>query len=78
MALAVLVGCTGTGTVTDASDKTNMRRIIGTDLIGARGATEADQDKINTTVVRLGRTAIYTPAELAAHGQAIASPSGPN
>lgn len=64
---SVLAGC-GTGTLIDAA---GVRRIVGTDLIGTKGATEADQDKINRTVVRLGAGKIYTAKELAAHGQQL-------
>ena len=52
-----------------------MRRIVGTELIGAKGATEADQDKINGTVVRLGRAKIYTPDELSRHGKITEAPT---
>lgn len=52
-----------------------MRRIVGTELIGAKGATPADQDKINTTVVRLGRAEVYTKSELSRHGRETEQPA---
>jgi hypothetical protein len=48
-----------------------MRRAVGTDLIGTKGKTEEDQDNINRTVIRLGRATIYTQQEVARHGRAI-------
>lgn len=62
-----LVACGTSG----GADVAALRRVLGTDLIGAKGATNVDQDKINRTVIRAGRAEIYTPKELAAHGRAV-------
>ncbi|AWI57200.1 hypothetical protein AB395_00001541 [Sinorhizobium fredii CCBAU 45436] len=46
-----------------------LRRVVGTDLIGARGATPADQRKIDRTVVGLCATAVWTKGECSRHGE---------
>lgn len=60
-----LSGC-GTGAPGSAEA---LRRIVGTDLIGARGATPADQRKIDNSVVGLCGGGVYVPAECARHGE---------
>lgn len=45
-----------------------VRRIVGTDLIGARGATLEDQRKIDRTIVGVCAPGIYTREECARHG----------
>ncbi|RVL38781.1 hypothetical protein, partial [Sinorhizobium meliloti] len=45
-----------------------LRRVVGTDLIGARGATPADQRKIDRTVVGICAAVAWTRAECAKHG----------
>jgi hypothetical protein len=64
---AALVGCGTTAQV----DVAALRRVVGTDLLRTKGATDADQDNINRTVIRLGRAKIYTQQELESHGQAV-------
>lgn len=71
MALAALTigvlmvaGC-GTSAPVDA---TGLRRVVGTDLIGARGATVADQRKIDRTAVGLCAGAVWTKEECRQHG----------
>ena len=46
-----------------------LRRIVGTDLLGARGATAEDQRKIDRTVVGICAGGIWTRAECARHGE---------
>ncbi|WP_246231716.1 hypothetical protein [Sinorhizobium alkalisoli] len=46
-----------------------LRPVVGTDLIGARGATAADQRKIDRTVVGLCAAAVWGKAECASHGE---------
>ncbi|WP_116288886.1 hypothetical protein [Ensifer sp. LCM 4579] len=46
-----------------------LRPVVGTDLIGARGATAADQRKIDRTVVGLCAAAIWSKAECSSHGE---------
>jgi hypothetical protein len=42
--------------------------VVGTDLIGARGATSADQRKIDRTVVGICAADVWTREECARHG----------
>jgi hypothetical protein len=44
--------------------------VVGTDLIGARGATPADQRKIDRTVVGICAASVWSNAECARHGEA--------
>ncbi|MDX0277198.1 hypothetical protein GOC21_25335 [Sinorhizobium meliloti] len=46
-----------------------LRRVVETDLIGARGATPADQRKIDWTVVGICAAAVWTEGECARHGE---------
>ncbi|WP_244512709.1 hypothetical protein [Ensifer sp. LC163] len=46
-----------------------LRRVVGTDLVGARGATQADQRKIDRTVVGLCAGGVWTNAECLRHGE---------
>ncbi|WDZ75436.1 hypothetical protein PWG15_12495 [Ensifer adhaerens] len=61
----MLAGC---GTSAPAS-VTALRSIVGTDLIGARGATPEDQRKIDRTAVGICAAAIWTKAECERHGE---------
>ncbi|MDX0517208.1 hypothetical protein GOD64_27850 [Sinorhizobium medicae] len=47
--------CTSTQQVYASKDRLNQaaRAVVGTSLIGARGATRADQDKIDETLTGL-------------------------
>lgn len=60
-----LAGCgtSGPGTVG------GLKRVIGTDLIGAHGATDLDQRKIDRTIVRLCASRVYDKRECARHGE---------
>lgn len=62
-----LTGCGTTGEI-GVSD---ARKIIGTDLIGVRGATAEDQRKINRTVVGVCAAKVWNKAECTAHGEVI-------
>ncbi|MDX0568592.1 hypothetical protein [Sinorhizobium medicae] len=46
-----------------------LRRVSGTDLVGARGATPEDQRKIDRTVVGICAAAVWTKAECVRHGE---------
>lgn len=46
-----------------------LRSIVGTELAGARGATQIDQRKIDRTVVGLCAASVWTRAECARHGE---------
>ncbi|RVL08043.1 hypothetical protein CN151_03735 [Sinorhizobium meliloti] len=63
-ALALTFVLQGCGT----SAAGGLRRVVGTDLIGARGATPADQRKIDRTVVGICGAAVWARAECAKHG----------
>ena len=47
-----------------------LRNVVGTDLIGAKGATDRDQRKIDRTVVGICAANVWTRAECARHGDA--------
>ncbi|MDW9598176.1 hypothetical protein GOB46_08860 [Sinorhizobium meliloti] len=68
-ALALTFALQGCGTSAPASAD-GLRRVVGTDLVGARGATPADQRKIDRTVVGICAAAVWTKAECARHGEA--------
>lgn len=68
LALTLTLALTGCGTSAPANVD-GLRRVVGTDLVGARGATPADQRKIDRTVVGICAAAIWTKAECARHGE---------
>ncbi|MCK8779101.1 hypothetical protein M0654_03785 [Rhizobium sp. NTR19] len=65
--------CTSTKPVSVAKGQlqSTARSIAGTSLIGARGATARDQDKIDDTVAGLCAARAFTPDECAAHDKAV-------
>ncbi|WP_252193262.1 hypothetical protein [Rhizobium sp. CSW-27] len=68
LALVSTLALTACGTTAPAS-VAGLRRVVGTDLIGARGATPADQRKIDRTVVGLCAATVWSKPECAAHGE---------
>ncbi|KSV79016.1 hypothetical protein N182_18665 [Sinorhizobium sp. GL2] len=62
-------GCTSTARVNASKEQLNLtaRSVVGTSLIGARGATPADQDKIDDTVAGLCGARVWTKQECSAH-----------
>lgn len=46
-----------------------LRAVVGTSLIGARGATLADQGKIDETAAGLCGGGVWSPSECARHGR---------
>ncbi|MGH6810632.1 MAG: hypothetical protein ACREEJ_27885 [Ensifer adhaerens] len=68
LALTMTLALTGCGTSAPASVG-GLRRVVGTDLVGARGATPADQRKIDRTVVGLCAGDVWTHAECVRHGE---------
>ncbi|MBY3257051.1 hypothetical protein HFO09_23135 [Rhizobium laguerreae] len=68
--VATLAGCGTSG----PADVSGLRRVAGTDLIGARGATDADQRKIDRTVVRFCAGGVWTRKECGLHGESLAAP----
>ncbi len=73
MMLAALMTCAvmtaGCGT-SAPGDVTGLRRVVGADLIGARGATDSDQRKIDRTAVGLCAGGVWTAEECRRHGGA--------
>ncbi|MQX47538.1 hypothetical protein [Sinorhizobium medicae] len=65
-------GCTSTQQVSASKDRLNQaaRAVVGTSLIGARGATPADQDKIDETVAGLCGASAWSQSECARHDAA--------
>lgn len=65
-------GCTSTQQVSASKDRLNQaaRAVVGTALIGAQGATPADQDKIEETVAGLCGARAWTQSECARHDAA--------
>ncbi|WP_115419954.1 hypothetical protein [Ensifer sp. M14] len=45
-----------------------LKSVVGTDLVSARGATPADQRKIDRTVVGLCAAAVWSKADCVRHG----------
>lgn len=79
IALALIVacavsagGCTSMGRVNASKEQLNLtaRAIVGTSLIGARGAAATEQDKIDDTVAGLCGARVWTKAECSAHDAA--------
>ena len=67
VAALLLVGCTTSNPVPVTRD--GLRTVVGTDLIGARGATGEDQMKIDLTISGLCGGGVYTRSECARHGR---------
>ncbi len=60
----LLAGCGTSG----PKNVAGLRSVVGTDLVGARGATSADQRKIDRTVVGLCAAAVWSKADCVRHG----------
>ncbi|RVJ37567.1 hypothetical protein [Sinorhizobium meliloti] len=67
-ALALSFALQGCGSAAPASAD-GLRRVVGTDLIGARSGTPADQRKIDRTVVGICAAAVWTKGECAGRGE---------
>lgn len=73
VACAVSVaGCTSTARVNASKEQLNLtaRSIVGISLIGARGATSADQEKIDDTVAGICGARVWTKDECSVHDAA--------
>lgn len=68
LAMTIALTLAGCGTSGPGS-VAGLRNVVGTDLIGARGASEKDQRKIDRTVVGICAADVWTRAECARHGQ---------
>ncbi|WP_377299713.1 hypothetical protein [Rhizobium sp. SGZ-381] len=67
LAAISMLAMTACGTSAPAS-VAGLRRVVGTDLIGTKGATPDDQRRIDRTVVGICGADIWTRAECARHG----------
>jgi len=63
IASALLQGCTTLG----PASVNGLSEIVGTNLVGAKGATPQDQDKINRTVARLCAGGVWNKKICEAH-----------
>ncbi|MFD2342877.1 hypothetical protein [Sinorhizobium terangae] len=72
MPALLLAGCGISG----PADVTGLRRVVGTDLAGARGATQADQRRIDRTVVGLCAAAVWAKAECEGHRVVVMGAGG--
>ena len=65
-----LAGCTTSQGVSVSADQQieTTRNIVGNELVGAKGATPADQDAIDSTAAGLCGAKVWTPAECQKHG----------
>nr|WP_245363406.1 hypothetical protein [Neorhizobium galegae] len=70
--------CTSTQQVSASKGQLSRtaRAIVGTSLIGARGATPDDQDAIDDTVAGVCGAGVWTPGECLAHDQKSAKKPG--
>ena len=66
-AALMLAGCTTSPPAPVTID--GLRRVVGTSLIGAKGATPADQLRINETAAGLCGAGVWTKSECARHGR---------
>ena len=69
-------GCSTSGQVSASKVRLNSsaRAIVGTALIGTRGATAEDQDAIDDTAAGLCGARVWTPSECARHGEESRAP----
>lgn len=65
------VACTTSQKVSASKQSlsTTTRAVVGTSLIGAKGATPKDQDAIDDTAAGLCAAGVWTSSECSAHGQ---------
>jgi hypothetical protein len=72
---ALLASCTTSPKLNAGTDRiaTATRQIVGTSLIGAKGATQNDQDKIDDSVAGLCGAGSYKANECATHERLTAS-----
>ena len=65
-AATTVAGCSTSPTAPVTAD--GLRRVVGTSLIGARGAQPADQRAIDETAAGLCAAAVWSRSECARHG----------
>lgn len=66
-----VAGCSTSQAVTAKKPTLNKsaRAIVGTTLVGAKGATPQDQDKIDDTAAGLCGAGVWTQSECLKHGK---------
>lgn len=62
-----VAGCSTSPTAPATAD--GLRRVVGTSLVGARGASAGDQRAIDETAAGLCAAAIWSRSECARHGR---------
>lgn len=69
-AVASLVGCGTPAGISASADlqKSTVRSVIGTSLIGTKGKTDRDQFAIDETVAGICGAGVWTQSECARHG----------
>ena len=69
VSVLTLAGCSTSQQVSASADtqRDTARRIVGIALIGAKGATPSDQDKIDDTAAGLCGAGVWTPSECKRH-----------
>lgn len=72
LVISSMLALTACGTSGPAS-VVGLKRVVGVDLIGARGATPVDQRKINRTVVGICGAKVWTEEQCARHGELVSS-----
>ncbi len=76
---ALLAGCTTSKKA--AAPKVEVvqvvRDVVGTELIGVKGATQKDQDAVDSTIAGLCGATVYRPNECASH-QILTGPDNAN
>ena len=68
LATVLIVALQGCG-ISQPGNVAGLRRVVGADLVGARGASPEDQRKIDRTVVGLCAAHVWTRGECASHGE---------
>ncbi|MGU3577267.1 hypothetical protein ACLBWZ_17290 [Brucellaceae bacterium C25G] len=65
MSASILAGCGHSAPV----NVNGVRNVLGSDLMGARGASDADQRKIDRTIVRGCASGVWSKDECAKHDE---------
>ncbi|MDR6432044.1 hypothetical protein [Brucella pseudogrignonensis] len=65
MSVSMLAGCGHSG----PANVSGVRSVLGSDLMGARGATDVDQRKIDRTIVRGCAGGVWSKDECAKHDE---------
>lgn len=69
--ISTLVALPACASVPPPADVDGLRSVVGIDLVGARGATPADQRKVDRTIAGLCAGKVYTTAECDRHDEAV-------